>query len=107
MLQTVDVGGPSAFQGLVQFDLSTLPSGITSANVSKATVVLFVKAVNAAGTVNISAANGAWTESGVNGNNAPAAGAAGERRCGIGGWFLFVCRRYGCGSGLGDDAGFE
>jgi hypothetical protein len=74
VLQTINVGGASGFQGLVQFDLSTLPAGTTSSNISKATLVLFVKAVNAAGTVNISTANGAWTESGVNGNNAPTAG---------------------------------
>jgi hypothetical protein len=76
VLQTVNVGGASAFQGLVQFDLSTLPAGTTSSNISKATLVLFVKAVNAAGTVNISTASGAWTENGVSGNNAPTAGAS-------------------------------
>jgi hypothetical protein len=74
--QTIAVGSSNAFQGLVQFDLSTLPAGTTSANIARATLVLFVKTVTASGTVNISAANGAWTESGVNGNNAPTAGSA-------------------------------
>ncbi len=74
--QTINVGGPNAFQALAQFDLSTLPAGTTAANVSKATLVLYVKTVTAAGTINVSAANGSWTENGVNGNNAPVAGAA-------------------------------
>jgi hypothetical protein len=74
--QTIAVGSPNAFQGLVQFDLSTLPTGTTAANVGKATLVLFVKTVTASGTVNISTANGSWTESAVNGNNAPVAGSA-------------------------------
>ena len=65
-LQTINVGGASASQGLIQFDVSTVPTGVTPANVSKATLFLFVKAVTAAGTVNISPANGPWTESGVN-----------------------------------------
>jgi len=74
--QTINVGGSNAFQGLVQFDLSTLPSGTTAANIGKATLVIFAKTVTAAGTINISTANGSWTESGVNGNNAPTAGTA-------------------------------
>jgi len=74
--QTIDVGGPNALQSLVQFDLSPLPAGVTSANISKATLVLFVKAVSASGTINISAAIGSWAEFGVNGNNAPTPGSA-------------------------------
>jgi hypothetical protein len=74
--QTINLGGSNAFQGLVQFDLSTLPAGTTAANVGKATLVLFAKTVTAGGTINIGTANGSWTESGVNGNNAPTAGTA-------------------------------
>ncbi len=68
---TLNVGGPTATQGLVQFDLTTLPGGTTSANIAKATLALFVNKLGATGTVNISVANGTWTELGVNGTNAP------------------------------------
>jgi len=33
---TINVGGPTDFQGLVQFDLSTLPAGTTASQVSNA-----------------------------------------------------------------------
>ena len=58
-------------QALVQFDLTALPPGTTAANVTKATLTLFVKTVGAAGTINVSLANGSWTEAGVTANNAP------------------------------------
>jgi len=73
---TTNVGGPGANRALVQFDLTTLPAGTTAANISKATLALFVNTVGAAGTIDISVAGGAWSESGVNGNNVPTAGAA-------------------------------
>src|ERR1700728_2511713 len=72
---TVNVGGPTVDEGLVQFDLTTLPAGTTAANIAKATLALFVNKLGAAGTINISVANGAWTELGVNGTNAPTAAA--------------------------------
>src|SRR5437868_15329974 len=68
---TINVGGGSGSVALVQFDTTQLPPGTTSGNISKATLYLFVNRIGTAGTVNISAANGAWTESGVNGLNAP------------------------------------
>ena len=68
---TINVGGPNTDQALVQFDLSTLPAGTTAANISKATLSLFVNKLGAAGTINVSVANGVWTEAGVNGTNAP------------------------------------
>jgi len=71
--QFVRVGSPSAFQALVQFDLSTLPPGTTASNVTSATLVLFTRAVATAGTVSVSLANASWTESGVNGSNTPSA----------------------------------
>ena len=73
---TINAGGPNAGQALVQFDLSTLPTGTTAANIGKATLTLFVNKVAASGTINISVANGPWTEIGVNGTNAPVPGAA-------------------------------
>ncbi len=67
--------GSSGSQGLVQFDLSQLPAGVTAAQVQKATLTLFVNHVGALGSVNIYTANGPWTESGVTGNSAPSSGA--------------------------------
>ena len=73
-LSNINVGGVSSYQGLVQFDLGSLPAGTTGAGVAKATLILFVNKVGAAGSVNIDVANGAWTETGVNGTNAPVPG---------------------------------
>ncbi len=73
---TINVGGPNVAQALVQFDLSYLPTGVTATNVNKATLTLFANKVGYAGTVNVSVANGTWTEAGVNGTNVPVAGAA-------------------------------
>jgi hypothetical protein len=73
---TMNVGGPNGAQALAQFDLTALPAGTTSVQIAKATLTLFLNKVGAAGTFNISVANGPWTELGVNGNNAPVAGAA-------------------------------
>src|ERR1700733_8097617 len=68
---TVNVGGASAYQGLIAFDLSGLPAGLTSASVAKATITLFVNKLGAAGNIDVYAANGPWTESAVSGTNAP------------------------------------
>ena len=73
---TLNVGGASNDQALVQFDLTQLPAGTTSSGISKATLIVFVTKLTAAGTVNFSVANGSWTESGVNGTNAPVAAAS-------------------------------
>jgi hypothetical protein len=73
---TMNVGGPNGAQAVAEFDLTTLPAGTTSSSIAKATLTLFLNKSGAAGTVNISVANGFWTEIGVNGTNAPVAGAA-------------------------------
>ena len=68
---TINVGGPNGAQALVQFDLSALTAGST---VSKATLVLFVNKLGAAGSINVAeATNVAWSETTVNGLNAPSA----------------------------------
>jgi hypothetical protein len=66
-LQTVNVGGPSSYQGLLQFDLSKLPAGTTAASVSGATLRLFVSKIGTAGSVNIYAASSPWDETTVTG----------------------------------------
>ena len=72
----LQVGGPGADRAMAQFDLTQLPAGTVASAVAKATLTLFVDKLTAAGTINVSVASGAWTESGVNGNNSPSAGAA-------------------------------
>jgi hypothetical protein len=57
----------------VQFDLSSIPSG---ANVSQATLKVYVNAVNKAGSFNVNYINGTWAESTITHNTAPALGAA-------------------------------
>src|ERR1700722_476825 len=49
---TITVGSSNSF-GLVQFDLSQLPSGISASQVQKATFTLFLDHVGAGGTINI------------------------------------------------------
>ncbi len=71
---TINVGGAGPYQGLIQFDISALPSPLTGASVEKASITLFVSKVGSAGAIDINAANGPWTESAVNGSNAPAPG---------------------------------
>ena len=70
------VGGPSAAVGLVQFDLSSLPAGVTPDQIQKATLTLFLDHVGTSGTINIDTVSPStpWTESGVNGIAPPAAG---------------------------------
>jgi hypothetical protein len=73
---TINVGGPGASSALVQFDLSTLPAGVMASNISKATLTLFVNKLGAAGSINVSEANGPWTEAGASGTGSTVAGAA-------------------------------
>jgi len=70
---TITVGSSSSV-GLVQFDLSSLPAGVTAAQIQKATLTLFLDHVGSAGTVNIDAAASAWTEAGVTGYAPPSVG---------------------------------
>jgi hypothetical protein len=60
---------------LLQFDLSTLPTGLTSAQVARATLTVFVNRVNIGGTVNLSPVTSAWSESAVTYATIPAIGA--------------------------------
>jgi hypothetical protein len=63
--------GSSGSQGLVQFDLSSLPNSVSAGNIQRALLTLYVNHVNTPGSINILTANGVWTETGVNGTNAP------------------------------------
>jgi hypothetical protein len=64
------VGGSAS--SLLRFDLSPLPAGTTTANIAKATLVLFLRTGGGTGTVDFGVPVSGWSESGVNGNNAPA-----------------------------------
>src|SRR5262249_45419129 len=69
----VNVGGGN--QGLVRFDIAgALSAGVTSANVGKAVLYIFVNKVNTAGNIDISTAAVAWNESTVSQSSAPVAG---------------------------------
>lgn len=63
--------GNTAF---LQFDLSTLPAGTTSSQIARATLTVFVNRVNTAGSVTLSPATSAWSESSVTSSTAPSIG---------------------------------
>ena len=46
----------------IQFNLSSIPAGYTSANVVKATLKLYVNSVTKAGSFNVDLVNGGWSE---------------------------------------------
>lgn len=71
-LPSLTVGSGST--ALVQFDLSSLPQGVTSANILKATLTVFVDRVGTSGTMEISPVESPWTESAVTYSTAPAIG---------------------------------
>ena len=74
---TITVGS-SGSVGLVQFDLSQLPAGVTAAQIQKATLTLFLDHVGVGGTINIDTVSAAtaWTEAGVNGTSGISPGVA-------------------------------
>jgi hypothetical protein len=49
-------------KALLNFDTSTLPSGISSGDIAKATLVFYVKTVPTSGKLQISPITGAWNE---------------------------------------------
>jgi hypothetical protein len=65
---------PAISNAYIQFDLSSIPSSYTGANVSKASLKLFVNGMANAGSFNVDMVNGSWTELGISYNNAPALG---------------------------------
>ena len=63
--------GNTAF---LQFDLTTLPSGTASSQVSRATLTVFVNRVNVAGSVTVAPVTAAWGEYSVTATAAPSVG---------------------------------
>jgi hypothetical protein len=60
---------------LLQFDLTTLPAGLTSSQVAHATLTVFVNRVNTGGTVSLAPVTSAWSESAVTYGTIPTVGA--------------------------------
>ncbi|MFZ3264595.1 MAG: DNRLRE domain-containing protein [Terriglobales bacterium] len=58
----------------IQFNLSSIPSGYTGADITKATLKLYVNAVTTAGNLNVDYVNGAWSENTIDASNAPPSG---------------------------------
>ena len=58
----------------ITFDLSSIPSGYTGANVAKATLKLYVNSVTTGGSFNVDYVNGTWSEKSITANLAPALG---------------------------------
>ncbi|HET9304817.1 MAG TPA: DNRLRE domain-containing protein [Candidatus Sulfotelmatobacter sp.] len=59
----------------IRFDLTALPLGLTSSNVSKATVRLNINSVTTSGTFDVYLINTSWSESTISYNTAPTLGA--------------------------------
>ena len=58
----------------IQFNLSSIPAGYTGADITKATLKLYVNAVTTAGSFNVDYVNGTWSENTITANLAPALG---------------------------------
>ena len=58
----------------IKFNLGNLGTGVTGANVSKATLILYADFVLTSGNMDVYQANGSWSESKTTYNNAPALG---------------------------------
>ncbi len=75
-ISNLNIGG--GYTTLVQFDLSTLPSGTTAAQISKAVLRLYCNRVDAAGAVNVAPVNGAWAEYSITYATLPALGSVAQ-----------------------------
>lgn len=58
----------------LRIDLSSLPAGVTSASISKATLKVYVGSVLAVGSFNVNRVPSAWNERAVTSANAPPIG---------------------------------
>src|SRR5208337_4710308 len=59
----------------IQFNLSSIPAGYTGADITKATLKLYVNVVTTAGSFNVDYVNGTWAENTITASNAPPPGA--------------------------------
>ena len=70
-LPTINVGGSTSASGLLQFDLSSMP---TTGQVAWARLRIFVGTVSTPGTLDLGAASAGWTEASVTGISGPGVG---------------------------------
>src|SRR4029077_4094138 len=70
----LEVIGPGV-NSYIRFDLTALPSGLTSSNVNKATMRLSVNGVTTAGAFDVYLVTSSWAESTITHNNLPTLGA--------------------------------
>lgn len=73
-ISNLNVG--AGYTAFFQFDLSTLPAGVTAAQVARATLRLYCNRMNTAGLVSVQPVNSAWGEYSVTYASRPALGAA-------------------------------
>ena len=73
-ISNVNVGG--GYTGLLQFDLSLLPTGTTPGQISRAVLRVYVNRMDTAGLVSIAPITSAWGEYSVTYQTIPAMGAA-------------------------------
>src|SRR5882762_6630160 len=75
-ISNLNVGG--GYTSLLQFDLSTLPSGTTAAQVSRATLRLYCNRMDTAGQISVQPVSGAWDEYNVTFATLPLLGSAAQ-----------------------------
>ena len=61
---------------MIQFDLTSLPAGVTAADIQRVTLVLFVNKVLVSGGLDIAPVTSPWVESSVTFSTAPSVGGA-------------------------------
>jgi hypothetical protein len=75
-ISNLNVGG--GYTALLQFDLSTLPTGTTAAQVSRATLRLYCNRMDTAGLVSVQPVGGTWGEYSVTFLTLPSLGSAAQ-----------------------------
>jgi hypothetical protein len=70
---SVNVIGPGV-NGFIRFDLTALPTGLTSSYISKATLRLNINGVTTSGTFDVYLVTKSWTEGAISYNNSPTLG---------------------------------
>src|SRR5688572_15586946 len=69
--EILKVGDNGKYRSYINFDFFSLPGDVTSDNISKATLKLFVSKVNKPGSFDIRLVTGEWFEGTLQSNNAP------------------------------------
>jgi Collagen triple helix repeat (20 copies) len=82
-LPNLNVGGGAT--AYLQFSLAGLPGGLTSTNVGKAVLTVYVNKVNTAGAIDVLQVNNGWSESSLTFNSAPLLGFSAASGVAVGG----------------------